>query len=48
MPNGRSLESNPNVVLVLCESFSMYKSSMSGNKLNATPILIHFVKGHIL
>lgn len=37
MPNGKSLESNPNVVLVLCESFSMYKSSMSGNKLNATP-----------
>ncbi|RYZ57312.1 MAG: hypothetical protein EOO14_11135, partial [Chitinophagaceae bacterium] len=24
----------PNVVLVVCESFSMYKSSMSGNKLN--------------
>lgn len=27
----------PNVVLVLCESFSMYKSSLSGNPLNATP-----------
>lgn len=27
----------PNVVLVLCESFSMYKSSMSGNVLNTTP-----------
>lgn len=27
----------PNVVLVICESFSMYKSSMSGNPLNATP-----------
>jgi phosphoglycerol transferase MdoB-like AlkP superfamily enzyme len=26
-----------NVVLVLCESFSMYKSSLSGNPLNATP-----------
>ncbi len=37
MPNSRSLESKPNVVLVLCESFSMYKSSMSGNKLNTTP-----------
>ena len=36
-PNARSLESKPNIVLVLCESFSMYKSSMSGNKLNATP-----------
>jgi phosphoglycerol transferase MdoB-like AlkP superfamily enzyme len=27
----------PNVVLVVCESFSMYKSSMSGNELNTTP-----------
>jgi phosphoglycerol transferase MdoB-like AlkP superfamily enzyme len=27
----------PNVVLVLCESFSGYKSSMWGNPLNATP-----------
>lgn len=26
-----------NVVIVICESFSMYKSSMSGNKLNTTP-----------
>ncbi len=26
-----------NVVLVICESFSMYKSSMSGNPLDATP-----------
>jgi phosphoglycerol transferase MdoB-like AlkP superfamily enzyme len=37
MPNSKSLESRPNIVLVLCESFSMYKSSMSGNKLNSTP-----------
>jgi phosphoglycerol transferase MdoB-like AlkP superfamily enzyme len=36
-PGSRSLESRPNVVLVICESFSMYKSSMSGNPLNATP-----------
>ncbi|MDQ6756819.1 MAG: sulfatase-like hydrolase/transferase [Bacteroidota bacterium] len=27
----------PNVVLVICESFSAYKSSMWGNPLNATP-----------
>lgn len=26
-----------NVIIVICESFSMYKSSMSGNKLNTTP-----------
>jgi len=33
----RALESQPNIVLVICESFSMYKSSMSGNPLNSTP-----------
>jgi phosphoglycerol transferase MdoB-like AlkP superfamily enzyme len=28
---------HPNVVIVICESFSMYRSSMSGNPLNTTP-----------
>ena len=36
-PRSRSLESRPNVVLVVGESFSMYKSSMAGNPLNTTP-----------
>jgi phosphoglycerol transferase MdoB-like AlkP superfamily enzyme len=36
-PRSNSLESKPNIVLVQCESFSMYKSSMSGNPLNSTP-----------
>jgi phosphoglycerol transferase MdoB-like AlkP superfamily enzyme len=36
-PGSRALESKPNVVLVICESFSMYKSTMSGNPLNTTP-----------
>lgn len=27
----------PNIVIVICESFSAYKSSMFGNKLNPTP-----------
>ena len=36
-PGSKSLESRPNFVLVICESFSMYKSSMSGNPLNPTP-----------
>jgi phosphoglycerol transferase MdoB-like AlkP superfamily enzyme len=36
-PGSKALESQPNVVLVLCESFSMYKSTMSGNPLNSTP-----------
>jgi phosphoglycerol transferase MdoB-like AlkP superfamily enzyme len=37
VPGTDALISKPNVVLVLCESFSMYKSSMSGNPLNTTP-----------
>jgi len=36
-PRSNGLESKPNIVLVQCESFSMYKSSMSGNPLDATP-----------
>ena len=36
-PHSKALESNPNIVLVICESFSMYKSSMSANPLNSTP-----------
>jgi phosphoglycerol transferase MdoB-like AlkP superfamily enzyme len=36
-PGSNALESQPNIVLVICESFSMYKSSMSGNPLNSTP-----------
>src|SRR5690606_8711882 len=36
-PQSAALESRPNIVLVMCESFSMYKSSMSGNPLNTTP-----------
>jgi phosphoglycerol transferase MdoB-like AlkP superfamily enzyme len=37
LPNSKTLESRPNIVLVICESFSMYKSSMSSNPLNTTP-----------
>jgi phosphoglycerol transferase MdoB-like AlkP superfamily enzyme len=37
----RPLPARPNVVLVICESFSAYKSSMWGNPLNTTP----FFKG---
>jgi phosphoglycerol transferase MdoB-like AlkP superfamily enzyme len=36
-PRSSALESKPNIVLVQCESFSMYKSTMSGNPLNTTP-----------
>lgn len=36
-PNPAGTSSKPNVVLVICESFSAYKSSMWGNPLNTTP-----------
>lgn len=32
-----AVKTQPNIVFVICESFSMYKSSMSGNPLNTTP-----------
>ncbi|MBS1621148.1 MAG: LTA synthase family protein [Bacteroidetes bacterium] len=44
LPGSRSLESRPNIVLVQCESFSMYKSSMSGNPLDATPFFNSMTK----
>jgi phosphoglycerol transferase MdoB-like AlkP superfamily enzyme len=36
-PGSNHIESRPNIVMVICENFSMYKSSMSGNSLNSTP-----------
>ncbi len=32
-----TVSAKPNIVVVICESFSAYKSSMFGNKLNSTP-----------
>lgn len=36
-PTPDAIKTQPNIVLVVCESFSMYKSSMSGNPLHTTP-----------
>jgi phosphoglycerol transferase MdoB-like AlkP superfamily enzyme len=36
-PRPGAITTRPNIVLVLCESFSGYKSSMWGNPLNTTP-----------
>ncbi len=36
-PSSHAIETEPNVVFVILENFSMYKSSLSGNPLNATP-----------
>lgn len=41
LPLNNGIESRPNIVLVICESFSMYKSSLSGNPLDASP----YIKG---
>jgi phosphoglycerol transferase MdoB-like AlkP superfamily enzyme len=37
IPATKKIKSTPNVILILCESFSGYKSSMWGNPLNTTP-----------
>ncbi|MDP4264128.1 MAG: sulfatase-like hydrolase/transferase [Bacteroidota bacterium] len=37
----------PNIVLVICESFSAYKSSMWGNPLNATPFFDQLCKNGV-
>jgi phosphoglycerol transferase MdoB-like AlkP superfamily enzyme len=36
-PRANAIKTVPNVVVVICESFSAYKSSMWGNPLNTTP-----------
>ncbi len=44
--NGSNI-SKPNIVLVLCESFSSYKSSMHNNPLNSTPFFNEMCKDGI-
>jgi len=36
-PHSDAIRTTPNVIVVICESFSAYKSSMWGNPLNTTP-----------
>ncbi|HTE23450.1 LTA synthase family protein [Flavitalea sp.] len=36
-PRPGAIKTRPNIILVICESFSGYKSSMWGNPLNTTP-----------
>jgi len=43
-PRAGAINSRPNVVLVICESFSGYKSSMWGNPLNTTPFFDSLTK----
>ncbi|WP_447643041.1 MULTISPECIES: LTA synthase family protein [Chitinophagaceae] len=45
---GDTTSNKPNIVIVICESFSFYKSSMSGNKLDPTPYFNEMSKNGIL
>lgn len=44
-PRAGALDTRPNVVVVICESFSAYKSSMWGNPLNTTPFFDSLCRG---
>jgi phosphoglycerol transferase MdoB-like AlkP superfamily enzyme len=44
---GNSSTIHANVVIVICESFSMYRSSMSGNPLNTTPYFYELCKNGV-
>ena len=40
----KPIAGHPNVVIVICESFSMFRSSMSGNPFNTTPFFNELCK----
>ena len=46
-PRPGAITSQPNVVVVICESFSGYKSSMWGNALNTTPFFAGMCKNGV-
>ena len=45
--NHYPIKNNPNIVLVICESFSAYKSSMYNNPLNTTPYFNELCKNGV-
>ncbi len=45
--NHYPIKQNPNIVLVICESFSAYKSSMYNNPLNTTPYFNELCKNGV-
>jgi len=45
--NHYPIQQNPNIVLVICESFSAYKSSMYDNPLNTTPYFNELCKNGV-
>ncbi len=45
--NHNPVKENPNIVLVICESFSAYKSSMYNNPLNTTPYFAELCKNGV-
>jgi phosphoglycerol transferase MdoB-like AlkP superfamily enzyme len=46
-PVADTVSKNPNIVLVICESFSAYKSSMYNNPLNTTPYFNELCKNGV-
>lgn len=44
LKNVSGINTKPNIVIVICESFSAYKSSMWGNPLNTTPFFNEICK----
>jgi len=42
-----TLNYNPNIILIICESFSAYKSSMYNNPLNTTPYFNNLTKNGV-
>jgi phosphoglycerol transferase MdoB-like AlkP superfamily enzyme len=45
--NHYPIKTNPNIVLIICESFSAYKSSMYNNALNTTPYFNELCKNGV-
>ena len=45
--NHYPVKTNPNIVLIICESFSAYKSSMYNNPLNTTPYFNELCKNGV-
>jgi len=45
--NDNPIKDKPNIVLVICESFSAYKSSMYNNPLNTTPYFAELCKNGV-
>lgn len=48
LPKTKSVPGQPNIVIVLMESFSAYKSSLTGNRLDPTPFMAKLAKESVV